>query len=90
MRGEFDLPAPWSWRSLGDVSLAIDYGLNSEASEAGSGPVFLRISDITDQGVLNPGPKKRLTNEIEDIDKFLLQKGDIVIARSGATFGAAS
>ncbi len=87
MKGEFDLPTPWLWRSLGDVSLAIDYGLNTEATEEGTGRVFLRISDITDQGVLNPGPKKRLTTEVEGIDRFLLQEGDIVVARSGATFG---
>lgn len=78
------LPDTWCLISLGDLSRLVQYGLNTEADENGSGPYFLRISDIDDDGNLIAGSKKRVRKDSEELLKYKLLPGDIVIARSGS------
>lgn len=61
------------------------YGYTDKAKDSGS-VRFIRITDISDNGTLNPNDAKfiDLTDESK---KYLLHKGDIVMARTGATFG---
>ena len=61
------------------------YGYTDKAKDSGS-VRFIRITDISDNGILNPNDAKfiDLTDESK---KYLLHKGDIVMARTGATFG---
>ena len=78
------LPKTWRWISLGELSTLIQYGLNEKANEMGTGPVYLRISDIDDFGKIVSGHRKRLLSNTIDFDRYKLRPGDIVIARSGS------
>ena len=61
------------------------YGLTASAAEDGKAR-FIRITDISEEGVLRPEGKKfvPLTDEAA---KLVLAKGDVLVARTGATFG---
>jgi len=80
-------PVPESWEvvPLKRVALKPQYGLTAKAAKSGT-TKFLRITDITDEGVnwstvpFCSGPKKK-------IDACRLKSGDIVFARIGATTG---
>ena len=75
----------WKVVPLKDVAEKPQYGLTAKAAKSGD-TKFLRITDITDQGVnwatvpYCSAPKKK-------IDMCRLESGDIVFARIGATTG---
>ena len=79
-------PCDWEKVSLGEVSAKKgEYGLNAPACEYKEGlPKYLRITDIDDQG-------RYINNNagVNDADsrKYVLNKGDIVFARTGASVG---
>ena len=64
----------------------LDYGANSSGVEyLDNLPRYIRITDIAADGKLkNDGA---LSIELEDTSPYLLEDGDILFARSGATFG---
>ena len=73
--------------ALRDVCSRIDYGLTASASSGGAGPRFLRITDI----VNGPGDYSTVPHvdaEPAAINRNILERGDIVVARTGATVGA--
>ena len=79
----FDVPDGWAWCRLGNISSVIQYGLNNSAEQEGTHR-FLRITDIQNgmvdwENVPFTTPK--------DVDAYLLDKGDILFARTGATVG---
>lgn len=76
----------WPLNKLKDITQLIDYGLTASANNEVQGPLFLRITDLTDSGV-NWSKVPRC--ECDDKHKLrnLLVKGDIVFARTGATTG---
>lgn len=78
--------SPWPRRRLSSIVERIDYGHTATASKSVVGPKFLRITDIQDGRVdwLNV-PYCKATSG--DLDKYQLQAGDIVFARTGATTG---
>lgn len=69
---------------LGDIAKFV-YGYTDKAKEIGS-VRFVRITDISEDGRLNPYDAKyvELTDESK---KYLLKKGDLLLARTGATYG---
>lgn len=69
---------------LGDIAKFV-YGYTDKAKDTGSAR-FVRITDISEDGRLNPYDAKyiELTTESR---KYLLQKGDLLLARTGATYG---
>ena len=75
----------WRIVPLKDVAEKPQYGLTAKSAKSGD-TKFLRITDITDQGVnwatvpFCSAPKKK-------IDTCRLKSGDIVFARIGATTG---
>ena len=79
----FDLPDGWSWTRLGSISYAIQYGLSNSAEQTGTHRL-LRITDIQD-GKVNWETVPFTT--VSEPDTYLLAKGDIVFARTGATVG---
>ena len=79
----FDLPDGWAWARLGNLSAAIQYGLSNSAEPQGTHRL-LRITDIQD-GKVNWDTVPFTTTD--DPDTYLLQSGDIVFARTGATVG---
>lgn len=72
------------WKPLGEVC-EFSYGYVAKAQARGD-TRFIRISDINNSG-------KLLTKDAKYIDlttqnkKFVLKKGDLLMARTGATFG---
>jgi type I restriction enzyme S subunit len=78
----------WKEVILRDLCESVRYGYTAKAQDEPGGPKFLRITDIVPDLIdwvsvpyceINP----------ENIEKYRLQEGDIVIARTGATTGYA-
>jgi type I restriction enzyme S subunit len=85
-RISIELYSRWKIYKFGDLCTDINYGFTASANEKPVGPKFLRITDIVPQRVdWDSVPYC----EINDLDrkKYRLKKGDIVIARTGATTG---
>ena len=79
-----ELPEGWILTSLGDLVITIQYGYTASATEQQIGPKFLRITDLQNNSVdWNTVP----FCNCDEIEKYKLKKGDIVIARTGATTG---
>ncbi len=79
-----DIDPAWEIKPLGEIA-DIEYGFTDTAKECGEAR-FIRITDIDEFGELRETDKKfiDLTTESE---KYLLKKGDLLVARTGATFG---
>ena len=69
---------------LGDIAKFV-YGYTDKAKETGSAR-FVRITDISEDGRLNPYDAKYV-DLTEESKKYLLAKGDLLLARTGATYG---
>lgn len=61
------------------------YGYTDKAKDVGS-VRFIRITDIDENGFLKNNDAKYIDYS-EDVEKYMLHKGDIVMARTGATYG---
>ncbi|MGL6078055.1 restriction endonuclease subunit S [Methyloversatilis discipulorum] len=82
----FNLPNGWEWVRLGTVSKNVQYGYTASANHASKDVLLLRITDIQGNRVdwdSVPGCQISAT----DIPAYQLQRGDIVIARTGGTIG---
>ena len=75
-------------KTLDEISIISgEYGSNVSAMEYDETlPRYVRITDITENGKLNKNSFASPKNET-NIDKYLLQYGDILFARTGATVG---
>jgi type I restriction enzyme S subunit len=82
-------PATWKMEPLSRVCSAPQYGLTASATEDPAGPRFLRITDLR-QGTLDWSTVPYCSCDADEASKYRLFKGDIVIARIGATTGKAS
>ena len=78
----------WQVVSLTEVSASVRYGYTASASTDEIGPRFLRITDIVPQCISWDSVPYCEGSE-RDLEKYLLQDGDIVVARTGATVGYA-
>ena len=72
------------WMKLSEVA-SFTYGYTSKAQDSGN-VRYIRITDITDKGRLNPENGKYILLT-DDVRPYLLQKGDVIMARTGATYG---
>jgi type I restriction enzyme M protein len=70
--------------NLNDVC-EFEYGFTASAKDTGD-TRFVRITDIDKNGTISEKGKKFINLNAEN-KKYLLSKGDIIIARTGATFG---
>jgi restriction endonuclease S subunit len=82
-----DVPEHWEVRRLKFLlKERLKYGANEAAEIDNPGfPRFIRITDIKPDGTLRPETFKSLPPEIAE--PYLLEDGDILFARSGATVG---
>ena len=81
-----ELPEGWVWTRLGEISIKIHYGYTASAKENNVGPKLLRITDIQNNSVnWNSVPYCKINNF--EREKYLLNVGDLVFARTGATVG---
>ncbi|WOV86525.1 restriction endonuclease subunit S [Sporosarcina oncorhynchi] len=83
-----EFTAPWEERKLGDLATSFEYGLNAAAKEYDGKNKYLRITDINENS--REFIKDNLTSpniELDKADNYLLSKGDILFARTGASVG---
>lgn len=72
------------WKTLGDIS-DFTYGYAAKAQESGDAR-FVRITDINTNGKLSPAGHMYVDIS-EENERYLLKKDDLLMARTGATFG---
>ncbi|MBO4520266.1 MAG: restriction endonuclease subunit S [Alphaproteobacteria bacterium] len=76
----------WKEVKLGDVCLDVSYGYTASATSEKIGPKFLRITDVVPYFIhWDDVPYCNIPEDL--LERYLLKKGDIVIARTGATSG---
>ena len=82
-----EIPAHWEARRFRFlISAPFKYGANEPAElEDHDFPRYIRITDVKDDGNLRNDTFRSLPPEIAE--PYLLQEGDILLARSGATVG---
>ena len=81
----FDIPDSWEWVTIADISSDILYGVSESAKAEGSYKL-LRITDIQNSGV-SWGSVPYTEYDPNKVKQFLLQNGDLLFARTGATVG---
>jgi type I restriction enzyme S subunit len=83
------IPEEWEVNSLSDLcSIKGEYGASEPAVEFSEDlPRYIRITDINDEGTLNPEEKCSANLSEEEIVKYKIRRNDILFARSGATVG---
>lgn len=72
------------WKTLGEIS-KFTYGHVAKAQDSGNAR-FVRISDIDANGKLLPCDAKYVDISTDN-KKFILKKNDLLMARTGATYG---
>jgi type I restriction enzyme M protein len=83
-RPHFPIHPDWPIVELGELCKP-EYGFTEKASETGNAR-FIRITDIADDGTLRmEGP--RFITLTDEASSSLLAKGDVLVARTGATYG---
>ena len=78
----------WEQRKLGEISESFEYGLNAAATEYDGKHKYIRITDIDDSTHLFL--QDDLTSpdiDFSTADDYLLQEGDVLFARTGASVG---
>lgn len=80
----FSIDASWPVKELGDICI-FEYGYTSVAGDRGD-TRYIRITDINVDGSLSNEDNK-FVNLTQENQKYLLTKGDILVARIGATYG---
>jgi type I restriction enzyme S subunit len=74
--------------TLQAVCESVRYGFTASASDTNIGPKFLRITDIVPNQI-NWETVPYCQIDDKDKEKYMLEPGDIVVARTGATVGYA-
>ena len=83
---DLDLPKIWIYTTVNEITDFIQYGHTASAKKNTVGPKFLRITDIQDSSV-NWSNVPYCEIPKSEIKKYLLEPGDLVFARTGATVG---
>lgn len=80
------LPKGWAWATVEQVTDKIQYGYTASANKHADGIRFLRITDIQNGNVnWESVPTCKISKK--SIVDYILNEGDIVFARTGATVG---
>jgi type I restriction enzyme S subunit len=82
------IPQGWNKVILRDLCESYRYGYTAKAQKEPIGPKFLRITDIVPD-IIDWSSVPHCKINTDQIEKYQLRKGDIVIARTGATTGYA-
>ena len=78
----------WEQRKLGELAESFEYGLNAPSKEYDGENKYLRITDIDESS--RQFKTESLTSpniDLELADNYILKKGDILFARTGASVG---
>ena len=76
------IPTSWIWTKVGCICTHPQYGYTTKAKQTGQ-IKLLRTTDIT-SGSINWETVPYCTDNPEDIEKYLLHEGDILISRAGS------
>ena len=76
-----EIPKGWRVETLGDMSEKPQYGYTASASDEPIGPRFLRITDINKQEWIEWHNVPYCPIEPREQSKYILERGDVVIAR---------
>lgn len=82
MPNKKELPNNWCWSTIGEICKHPQYGWTTKASSSGS-VKLLRTTDIT-SGVIDWDTLPFCDEIPSDLEKYLLQDGDIVVSRAGS------
>lgn len=82
------IPQGWEVRTIADLCESVSYGYTASAVREDIGPKFLRITDIVPD-VIEWDRVPFCEIPVGTVPKYLVKRGDIVIARTGATTGYA-
>lgn len=75
----------WEARTLGEVSHKLSYGLNAAAKDFDGKNAYIRITDINENSrQINID---KLTSPSKYSDEYIVEKNDILFARTGASTG---
>lgn len=82
-----EIPEDWDVKALSSMLNATpSYGINAAAVPlVGNLPVYIRITDISEDGCFKPSKRVGVNSPLSDLYK--LQIGDLVLARTGASVG---
>ena len=83
-----DFTDTWEQRELSEVTASFEYGLNAAAKEYDGKHKYIRITDIDDES--REFSTEDITSPDTDFslsDNYILRKGDILFARTGASVG---
>ena len=80
----FDIKKDWKNKKIKEIS-KLTYGLGHAAKEKGKYRI-IRITDINENGLLIESDKKYVDIN-NDEKKYILKQGEVLIARTGATYG---
>lgn len=76
----------WEEKTLGELCAPLTYGMNAAATKFDGENRYIRITDIDDEThALLPDDIVSPSGELDD--KYLVKKGDILLARTGASTG---
>lgn len=79
---EDQLPDGWSLKEFGEIIHSSLYGCNPTTGEDIDGIPYLRLSDFNEHSKIQ-GIPKYADLDPEEVDKYKLEPGDVVIGRSG-------
>ena len=82
----FDVPPGWHWARLSSIARRIHYGFTASAKSEIKNVRLLRITDIQNNSVDWPTVPGCEISE-QEIPQYRLEKGDILVARTGGTVG---
>jgi len=77
------LPDRWTLSTLGEVSEKSQYGWTTKANHEVGELKLLRTTDIT-SGTVDWSTVPYCTEEPDDVEKYLVKSGDILISRAGS------
>ena len=76
----------WEEKTLGELCAPLTYGMNAAATKFDGENRYIRITDIDDEThALLPNDIVSPSGELDD--KYLVKRGDILLARTGASTG---
>ena len=75
---------PYNEAALGTIA-DFSYGYTATAQDAGD-TRFIRITDIDENGSLKEDDAKFI-DFVDELERYLVKKGDLLVARTGGTFG---
>lgn len=72
-------PKTWPVVSIGDVIESADYGSSKKASNNGTGLPLIRMGNVDYVGTLNLSDLKYIELTADELEKYRLQAGDILL-----------